>query len=748
MVVVWAGSAGAQNYLPLTLEVSNDRPLLVFQAHPAGNDEAGAYVQRIAETWSALPEPLKPYSILRIDAAAPDAAARHARYQGILSGVQSLDIPVVIVIGTDDPRTLQPIESIERLLFDYPCVKGVWVADISFNDYYAFGGGDAFGAPPQVRWLLAAIDAAAKNGRFTMLRLGAHAWPHALANTWSRSFFETLRASSAYVFPITGLDGDDTLAQQGMMMGLWLQNAAAHWGVECSPEWYSAARFIEPGVYGTPPADVAMPAHFYRTMILNGAMAGATVYAFDEPRDLWTGDRALSWESAIAPTLREIIDLGLIPRKELVAKKALVAYQMDAANTPLEMQVNLRDIDGVYGEGLLIRGAYGMERAGQTPELVPNTGAHYWVPILSPFGGTDGFARVVDPNTQNSASEWTQLLDQYLVPDGTGPAFVTQIGRSAFILHTRENHYEEQAFVLPQAPSPVRDFTATRQDTNVTVSWPFREGDVTYRVYKRAHPGGALVLVADQLEQRDWTDNGVDPQQSWSYAVTALTNEREPYEGTVNYGDAIALSMVHSRIEEEAVITPLVTAARSMSITTTVARPTAQDWWPNLQAVADEFKPAATEIVARIEQLDVAFTGENLASVMELYAPSYEDSQGWRADYVKRAYQWFFERYNHCTMARQIRQWDFSNLATRGQVRVLVYCRFAGTAISDASGRVASMHATFPSSESGEVWFTMLKIEEVWRIEHSEPAVPNFRDILRFSTGPYDALTPGPDTAQ
>jgi len=746
MAFVLSLPAAAQGYLPLTVEIGNDRPLFVFQAPRTQGEEPGAYIQRLGEAWAALPESLKPFSAFRIDAEAPDAAARHARYQGLLAGVQSLDIPVVIVVGTSDPRTLQPIDSIERLLFDYPCVKGLWIADLRFNDYYAFGGGDAFGTPPHVQWLIAAIESAAKNGRFTLLRLGAHAWPHAIANAWSRPLFDTLKSASSYVFPIAGMEGDDTIAQQSLTMGLWLQGAAANWGMEASPRWFHAAHFVEPGVFGVPPKDTPMPAHFYRAMILNGAMAGATVYAFDEPRDLWAGDRAAAWEKSILPTLREVVELGLIPRKEFVAKKALVALQLAPANTPQDMRVNLRDIDGVYDEGLMIRGAYGIDRAGQVPELVPNTGAHYWVPILSPFAGVDGFARVVQPGTLNTPSEWTQLLDQYLVPDGSGPAFVSQVGRSAFVLHTRENLYEEQTFRIPAVPAPVRGITATRQEATVTVTWPPREGDLTFRVYKRAHPDGAYQLVADQLEQRSWVDTNADPAMSFAYSVTALTNERAPFEGTVNYGDAIALSMVHSRIAEEAVITPLVSTAESMPINPLDQRPKSQEWWPNLQNVAEEFKPAAAEITAQIEKWDAAFATEDLPAITGIYATSYQDSQGWGSDYVRRAYQWFFERYNHGNMARQVREWDFSNLATTGQVRLLLYCRFAGTAISDPSGRTASARARFPLSESGEVWLTWLKIDNVWRIEHSEPATPNLREILVFSAGPYDGFAPGTDT--
>jgi hypothetical protein len=428
-----------------------------------------------------------------------------------------------------------------------------------------------------------------------------------------------------------------------------------------------------------------------------------------------------------------------------VEKKAQVAYQLEVANTPADLRAILRDIDGVYGEGLLMRGAYGMERPGQVPELIPNTGAHYWVPIFSAFSNPKNFSRVVKPNTMNSVGEWTQLLDQYLVPDGAGPAFVTQVGLRAFVMHTRENQYESQAFRLPGLPAPVTGIQVSRQDATATVSWERREGDITYRVYRRLYPDGAFELVADNLEQRSWTDPAIDPQQSIAYSVTAITQEKEVYEGTVNYGDYLAFSMAHSRIAEEAVITPLVMTADGQPIALQDTRPASQEWWPNAQNVPEENKPAALEIATLIEQWDAAFSKKDLAGVVNVYAPSYRDPQNWGGEYVSRAYQWFFERYNHCTMARQVRQWDFSTTATTGQVRVLLYCRFAGTAISDPSGRYASVHATFPMNETGEVWLTLIKTDTAWRIEHTEPALPNFREILSYSAGPYDTFIPGPD---
>ena len=153
----------------------------------------------------------------------------------------------------------------------------------------------------------------------------------------------------------------------------------------------------------------------------------------------------------------------------------------------------------------------------------------------------------------------------------------------------------------------------------------------------------------------------------------------------------------------------------------------------------------AKTIIERIEKWDRAFTEESLNEVMDLYAEEYTDAENWHAEYVRRAYQWFFERYNSCRMARQIRRWDFSAYDTADEVRVLLFCRFSGVAISDSTGRFAGEEAYFPRTDRGEIWITFADYEGNWRTRSTQPALPNFKDILSFSSGPYDALNPGPD---
>jgi len=739
----------AQSYPPLTVEIGPYHPLFLFQAPGNGSGDTSAYAERIAGAWATLPNERKPFSAMVVNAAGSDVETRHVRYTNLLKALQAAEIPVVVHLADANPRQVYPLTLAEELIAQFTCIKGIEVTDLAFDEYYAFSGGDELGAPPNVRWLAGATNLAARYGRFIAIRLDGPGWLHLMANTQCRPLLDTFRQCSAYVVPLVGHGRGSTVAQQGALMGLWLEGAVAQWGVAPTSDWYAAAGLVEPGRFGVSTDGPGMPPSLYRAMVLNGALGGASVYAFPQDRDLWDGEQIRYWTEAIQPVLNEITNGGLIASKKFVSEKIRVAYQLGLSRTPQDFQLNLRDLDGVRDEGLAIKGAYGMERPGQITELIPNSGRHYWVPILSPYAPSEllgALPRIVKPASMPSPQSWTELLDQYLGPDGSGSAFIVRVGRGVFVMHTRESHYEEQTFILPSLPTPVRGVKAQRRDATVTLEWPFREGDASYSVFKRIYPAGEYREVAKNIDERSWTDPAADPAQAVAYAVTAATKESEPYEGVVNFGQYLAFSTAESRIDEEVVLTDLVSQAQSRALEGPMdILPKKQGWWPFYEGVSEAQRPVAEAIAARIEQWDEAFAAENLDGVMDLYGTEYRDPQWWQFQYAKRAYQWFFERYGACKMTRQLRRWDFAEFEAKGEVRVLLYCRFMGTAVSDPSGRFAGQTAWFPRDEKGEVLLTFANREGAWRIERSDPALPNFADILSFSAGPYDSFPPGPD---
>jgi hypothetical protein len=338
-----------------------------------------------------------------------------------------------------------------------------------------------------------------------------------------------------------------------------------------------------------------------------------------------------------------------------------------------------------------------------------------------------------------------ESLSMLYPPEGEGNAFITRIGRCTFVMNTCENRQEPQTFKLASVPAAVRQFEVARQDNGFLVKWPFRERDLSYKVYRKVEPETRFTPISAPTEERQFLDSTADLSKTVAYSVTALTDGEEPYEGVVNYGEYLTLSNVESRIAEEAIVTPLLTAAQSKPVESGSPAKEAQPWWPNMAGVPAEQAVAATAIVKTIEAWDRAFVEKNLNGVLALYSPDYEDAQGWKTQYVKRAYKWFFEHYTACWMARQIRQWDFRDYAANGKVGVLLYCNFSGTALTDPSGHTADLQAWFPRTPTGEVWVFFIERENQWTIATTNPALPNFSDILSFSASPFDNFVLGPD---
>lgn len=746
-LLLLSAGAGAQNFPPLNVEISAEHPLFIFQnSAPAGGGPE-QYAQQLITAYGQLPETLRPYSVLSIAVAGENAAARKKAFQGLLPGLQTANIPVVIRISDTSPKWRYPQEELEEILNAFTIVKGVETAGLSFNEYDPEAGERAR-LSDQAAWLAGIIDTAARYGRFTYIPMDGIDWCRMLSNPANRPLYNKFTQCQGHVIPACLHRGPHTVTGVSALMGLWLEEAAGQWAIAADSRWYSDAGFVEPGTFGIAGNAVSIPSSLYRAMILNGAMTGAAVYAFAPDSDLWMGAARHHWDQAIYPALTDLLDLGLIARKDFVRKKTPVVFQLEPAATPPAFHKNLRDIDGVLDQGLLLQGAYGMERPGQIPELILNRGDHYWVPIVSAFAPPElmsTFDVVAKPGAMPSAQEWSALLDRYAKPDGQGTAFITHVGRGLFIMNTRENDVEPQTFSVGEVPAPVRGVSAKRENNALTLTWPFREGDVSYKVYKRVLPGTRFAPVASGLDNRRWVDETLGADQSVAYAVTALTNEKETFEGSVNYGEYLTLSMVESRILEEVVISPQVNFAESVPLLNTAKDLTARPWWPAVDGLDETQLAAARPIIAQIEAWDQAFSAEFLNGVMSVYAADYQDPQGWGGQYVQRAYQWFFEHCRGLHMHRQIRQWDFNAGAANGQVNVLLYCRLTGVSISDVSGRTADVPLALPRTGTAEAWVTWAERDGTWKIVQTNPALPNFRDLLSYSASPYEPLPPGPD---
>lgn len=743
LLLLLAAPALAQ-YPPPTTEITAEHPLYVFATPiPAGPNGAPS-AEPIIAAWDALDPGLKPYAALLLFSGARDAATQATLHEAILPDLQVAGVPVFLRLSAATRAERIDSNSLEQLLDAYTTVRGVELQGLRF-DRYAPPGEDAPEVELQITWAAAIVESAARYGRMVQLPLEGLQAVRMMANTSSRPLLEKLRACAPYVAPILRYRGAQTIPATMACMGLWLEGTTGHWGVSPDPRWYQDAHLAEPGKFSL--AGGPMPATLYRAMLLLGALGGARIYSFPAPSDLWTGPNRPVWDTVLAPTLTELADGAYIAREEFVRREATVAYQLNAALIPPDLLPALNDLDGVYGNGGLIHAVYGMDRPGQVPELIPNRSDRYWIPLLSPIAPPEivaGFATVLRTGMATGPEGWDTLLPPPVAAT-TGTAYAVRVGRAIFVLNTREHVDDRQGFSLPSVPAPVRGITAMREEGKVVLTWPFREGDVSYSVWRHTPESARPVLLARGLTDRRYEDLAAPADATYLYGVTALTNESEPYAGTVGYGEYRLFSAVESRIAEEAVLTPVLATVQSTPLPEPVAEAApAAPLWPDYTGLDASQRPLAEAIVAQMDRWGNALNAANLPGVTEIYAENYEDAQGWRREYVARAYQWLFERYHGVRLHRQLRSWDFATYAVNGEVSMSLYCRITAEAITDPSGRTAGVPVALPRNEA-ELRLTWSQQGDTWRLIRTAPALPNFRDLLLDAAGPYDGLGAGPD---
>jgi len=723
--------------------IDNQRPLLVFAGPGMEASTATESANAIIEAWTNLPDELKPYSVLEIPLPTLSITDRHDRILSVLEDVAPAGIPVMIQISAGNPDYQHPYALVEQILDAFPDIVGVAVRGLEFNEYPQFTGGPDFAAPPGVRWLEAILRLTAQHEKRVLVALDGLHWPRLMANESTRPLYELIRKNAVHVLPVVEFDGAHVFAQIGSLLGLWLEGSAAHWGVGATSHWYKDAYFRGPLPSGSRSGE--MPPLLYRAMILNGAMTGASIYTFSVPRDLWHAGGA-AWEGAIYPCLTEIIEKGYIASRRAVKREVQAAYRMRPAADPAAFHLNLRDIDARFAEGLMLRGLFGLEDRAQLPELVPNRSRFFWLPILSPHAPTPArFRRIIHPAELASGAAWRNALaSHYNTPDA-GDAFIARIGRAVFVLHTQEQAYEQQRFHLDYLPTPVRDIVAHRVADHVVLTWPFREDDLSYTVWRRDARDMPFQVLARNVADRRYTDTA-PPSDVAAYTVTAITSEREPFSGTVNFGDYLVFSQVESRMEEEVILYEGRDSGMSWVIATPPDnRPSRSPAWRNLESLPDSQRDIAIEIADRIDTWRAAVAAENLDGLTGIYSQAYSDPQGWGSEYVRRAYQWFFERHEECHMVAHVDRWEFAQDRDADRVSVYMHARVRGVARSDSTGRIADIPIEFPRTADSMLWVSFVKEQNHWRITSTNPALPNFRDLLHNATGPYENLHPGPD---
>jgi hypothetical protein len=651
------------------VENTQDHPLFVYQAPTPAVNTPLAHGQSIQGAWFELSEFFQAHGAINLPQQALAQVDRQAWTTAILEQLKDSKVPLIPTICDGPAQRFESIELIESWLKAYSNVEAVHVKQPQFTTATTHGELTPPNNDPLSAWLTGAIQLTKRHQRKLILELDGLN-PHILmSHPQYKALYDSILKHQEFVTVLYTQGGQHTILGNTALMGLWLEGAISQWGMSIQPGSYAEAGLRSPGLFGSTGRAPSTPPSLYRAWILNGAMTGATTYWFNNADELWAGTQPRYWAQSIAPTLLDITREGYIARKDLVQRNALVAYRLNPASTSAEFTPTLNDIDGVFHEGRMIHAAYGMEQPGQVPEWIPNIGTHYWIPILSAYAVDDilfAFKEVFLPGSFPTIAAWQERLKPHYAPDGQGSAFIQKVGRAYFIMHTRENAYAAQTYRISGLPAPLHDINATREGSKVTLNWPFREGDVSYTIYRLNKPNlnaihtEDFVEIATGLDSRSYTDENVSPGETVLYSVTALTNERSQWEGSINYGDYQVISAVKSRIDAFAMLEPYTMRSRPVNgiPRQSTGLPESQPTWiaptpDNAEALA------ASEGIARtLHAFSLAFTDEDLIALMPFIHDDYTDEAGTSKALLGSLIQALFMRYQVAPLSHQIQSWE------------------------------------------------------------------------------------------
>jgi hypothetical protein len=441
--------------------------------------------------------------------------------------------------------------------------------------------------------------------------------------------------------------------------------------------------------------------------------------------------------------VRQLIEQKLIPAKEEVLQQTKVAYQLKQCATLHEYDTMLQDLDLELAHGYLERAAYGVLLPHLMKEMIPDTGGRYYFIPLLPVGSPPELLKkvqkVIQPGECASTEAYRDLLGRYFpatencpLASATNAACVLKCGRAIAVMQSRENLYEKQHFAV-ELPAWVTGLRAQSAPEGLRLEWPTVPESRSYRVWKRIE--GARVypqweLVQDNLRTNACTLAGIS---NGTFAITALTGARRVMEGTVNYTDYLLFQGDESSILEEVSVDN--SGSHTHSVTwTDESLAERQEVWRILEGVSKEHEREADAVLAAFRTLITAFEAKDLDRLMSFYDSAYRDSNGYSTEYVRRAWRWWFQRTVIPYVVAQVRSWNMSR-AAEGIVSFTAWNRFRGTIVWDEPfgyhGRVR-----IPRHDGDRVtWTWERKSSGEWKVIRTEPALPNFGEMLWISRG-------------
>jgi len=358
---------------PLEVEISPRQPLLILY---------GPHVTpEIAQCWAAFPGEIRECAVVMLDSPSTERSLQREGLARECRRAQEFGIPVVIQIAGPDPEYTMHLEDVETLLQRFDNIKGVQICETIYPGFSNFGGDEKYAVATNTRYAIDTIKLVAKYGKFLSWQLQACQFAYIGSCTFNRELYDTIVEYKDYVLPQHEMNQPKAwLLNHNSAMGLWIAGAVTNWGIEPQSWFWGDCHYEEPGGHRGPGHKNLMPGEMYGLMLLTGISAGATVYSFEPPDDIWENER--HWKRVIEPLLLKVIRAGLIPSREEVMAKMKVAYQLPPVRWYAEFLPVARDLDEFHSAGNLMRGTYGLYRRLWEIEAIPNTGKYYWIGIL------------------------------------------------------------------------------------------------------------------------------------------------------------------------------------------------------------------------------------------------------------------------------------------------------------------------------------------------------------------------------
>lgn len=408
--------------------------------------------------WMRVPADVRTRLIIRIGGS-PD------QIDHTLAVAQRIGIPIALQVnGPHDIIAGRwdrvPLARLARWVRQYPVLKAFYICEQEVQ-----GG---IKNPEVKTYLERLIALGAEEGRpvcWADANWGRNIWLDVEA---SQDFTRFLRAHRGYFYPLWKMNGgfEPYLAPAGLI-GLWLSDNVAAWGVQPESWYWTEAGFGTLGVqhdYKEGERTDAPPVVFQELALL-GASAGAEIYSFEPGTDLVGTDSGRNLETILIPLIRMLTD-SVIPDVHEVQAAVVKEHVLEPADLVFRK-------DYTASMRQFFSNTLGMTYPF---EMVPESGRCYWIPFV-PKGVT---AAPAFGNQTDAASPPSKTCG----PPVRSDAAVFGVGKTAFVFDSRLNWPEEERFSLSLAGTHVNGklgvngwVVAWGEDGNEAHVWFFARRD-------------------------------------------------------------------------------------------------------------------------------------------------------------------------------------------------------------------------------------------------------------------------------